>query len=137
MHKYRTLLKQLFAFGLVGGTSFLIDLVVTTSLYNIFHLQPYLAAGLGFLSAFFFNFPMNRKHVFNHTQYDRFSMKGQVLFYLVLTLFNLFITGLIVQLLVSLSGVQIGIAKVIVTVLIATWNFFIFKYLIFSKIKPL
>lgn len=133
MRKYSKLLKQVVLFGLVGVGSLLIDLTVTTSLYDFAHFPAYLAGCLGFSSAFFFNFPLNRKHVFNHTKHDKFSMRTQVILYVCLSLFNLMMTGLFMQLLVSRAGVQVSLAKISVTAVIAIWNFFVFKYLVFSK----
>jgi putative flippase GtrA len=75
---------------------------------------------------------MNRKKVFNHSERDRFGIKQQVGLYALLSLFNLFATSLIVELLVR-TGVDIGISKVLVTILIAIWNFLIFKFFVFSK----
>lgn len=124
--------KQLLLFLIVGTTTFFIDLFFTLLLSEVFHLPPYLASPIGFLSGFFFNFPMNRKKVFNHSDKDRFSMKTQIIFYVILSLFNLGVTAVLSELIVSL-GLNIGIAKVIITGLIATWNFIIFRYFVFSK----
>jgi len=133
MVKHLKLIRQVGLFGLVGVASLLIDLCVTTALYNYAHFPPYLAGTLGFLSAFFFNFPINRKHVFNHTEHDKFSLKIQVISYISLSLFNLFITGLFMQILVKHLSVQVSLAKICVTGVIAVWNFLIFKFVIFSK----
>jgi len=133
MSKYSKLAKQLFLFGIVGGASFLIDLGVTVFLYNIVHFPPYLAGTIGFLSAFFFNFPINRKHVFHHTHMDRFSLRTQIIFYISLSLFNLFVTGVLIQLLVGTGLLLIAYAKIVTTGLIAMWNFIIFKKFVFSK----
>ncbi len=133
MGRRSKIVKQLFLFGVVGGISFLIDLLVTTSLYNFFHAPPFLAGTIGFLSAFFFNFPVNRKHVFNHSVHDRFSMKAQVSMYMFLSLFNLIVTGVLMQLIVGSGTLKIGLAKGFVTALIAAWNFLLFRFVIFSK----
>lgn len=133
MGRRSKIVKQLFLFGVVGGISFLIDFLVTTTLYNFFHAPPFLAGTIGFLSAFFFNFPVNRKHVFNHSVYDRFSMKTQMVMYMLLSLFNLLITGVLMQVIVGSGTLKIGPAKVIITALIAAWNFVLFRFVIFSK----
>ena len=133
MQKYSKLIKQLFFFGIVGGTSFLIDLIVTTILYSTFHLPAYLAGILGFLSAFFFNFPINRKHVFQHTVHDRFSLRTQVILFASLSVFNLITTGIFIDVLVNIGQIPISVAKVCTTGVIAVWNFILFKAVIFSK----
>lgn len=129
----RGLITQIVLFLFVGGITFLIDLGVTTALYHLLHLPAYLSSAAGFLSGFFFNFPMNRKRVFKHTQRDRFGLKPQIAMYMALSIFNLLSTSLLVELIVYI-GVEIAIAKVVVTILIAIWNFLLFKFLIFSKL---
>jgi putative flippase GtrA len=130
----RKTMVQIFFFLIVGGTTFLIDLGVTAFLYNIVHFPAYLASAVGFLSGFFFNFPMNRKKVFKHTNKDKFTLHQQVFFYIALSIFNLVTTSLLVEGIVHI-GVDITIAKFLVTALIAIWNFLIFKFLVFSKQK--
>ena len=125
-------ITQIALFLVVGGVTFLIDLAVTTSLYSLLHLPAYLASAIGFLSGFFFNFPMNRKKVFKHSIHDRFGIKQQIGLYALLSVFNLFATSLIVEILVTI-GIDIGISKIAVTILIAIWNFLIFKFFVFSK----
>lgn len=133
MRKYRFLGMQVLLFLGVGLTTFFIDLAVTSSLYNFLGFPAFLASGIGFLSGFFFNFPMNRKKVFKHSEKDKFTLKAQVILYILLSLFNLFTTSLLVEVTVSLDLLTIGFAKILVTGLIATWNFLIFKLFIFSK----
>lgn len=88
---------------------------------------------IGFTSAFFFNFPINRKHVFQHSPKDRLSLKWQIIFYVSLSLFNLVMTGLLMDWIVSSGLLTISLAKICVSAVIATWNFLLFKFFIFSK----
>lgn len=131
--KYLPLTKQIFAFGLVGITTLLIDLSVTVILYDVVGLPAYLSTGIGFLSGFFFNFPMNRQKVFKHTAQDRFKLQAQVAMYIALCVFNLFTTSALAEVLVNSGLLTIGAAKVVLTTMIAIWNFVLFKTLIFSK----
>ena len=134
MSNRKILLNEVFLFLLIGGVTFLIDVMVTVALYNVFHFPAFIASCAGFLSGFFFNFPMNRKRVFKHSKNDRFSFAFQISAYATLALINLFLTGFLTEFLVTL-GTNIAIAKVIVTGIIAVWNFILFKFFIFSK-KP-
>lgn len=128
-----SLLWQIILFGLVGGTTLLIDVISSSAFYYIFHFPAYISSGAGFIIGFLFSFPMNRKRVFHHSDKDRFSLKFQVLLYILLSLANLVITSLLVDLLVTQHVTSIQIAKIIMTGLIAIWNFLIFKFFVFSK----
>lgn len=132
--KYVPLLKQIIFFGFVGFVTLGIDVTVTTTLYNVAHFPAYMASAIGFLSGFFFNFPMNRKRVFRHSSKDKFSLRAQVAMYVSLSLFNLAATSALVELLVVHDVVRIAIAKLLVTALISMWNFVLFKTIIFSKL---
>jgi putative flippase GtrA len=131
--KYIPLIKQIILFGIVGVTTLGIDVGVSAFCYYVLHFPAYIASGTGFLSGFFFNFPMNRKRVFHHGANDRFSFKVQVILYIALSIFNLVITSLLVDLMVNNHFLVIQYAKMVVTALIAVWNFVLFKFLIFSK----
>jgi putative flippase GtrA len=125
-------IKQAMMFGVVGVITLLIDLSVTTLFFNVLHFPAFLSSGIGFLSGFFFNFPVNRKRVFKHSKEDRFSLKGQVVLYVALSVFNLTMTSLLVEMLVSINLVTIGYAKLVATAIIAVWNFLLYRYFIFS-----
>lgn len=127
------LIKQVALFGVVGVITLGIDVAVTSALYYLAHFPAYLASATGFMSGFFFNFPVNRHKVFNHSKNDRFSLHTQVVMVISLSLFNLFATSAIVELLVTGDIIDIQYAKIIVTAIIAVWNFLLFKFLIFSK----
>lgn len=133
MQKYSKLIRQVFFFGLVGVGSLLLDLCVTTFLFNYAHFPAGVAGVIGFCSAFFFNFPLNRKHVFNHTKHDKLSLKMQISLYVTLSIFNLGVTAILMQAIVYGLNIQVSIAKLGVTAVIAIWNFLLFKFYIFAK----
>ena len=124
---------KIFLFLVVGGITLLIDASISYILYHNIHLPAFLASGIGFLSGFVFNFPVNRKKVFNHSQYDRFSLKIQITLYTLLSLFNLVATSSIIATLVNSNVLDIQWAKVVVTAVFAIWNFLVFNLFIFSK----
>ena len=129
----KKLVVQIFLFGIVGITTLLVDTLVTSILYYIVHLPAFMASGVGFLSGFCVNFPLNRKQVFNHSEDDRFSLKAQIYLYASLSIFNLIATSMAVDVLVSTNMLEIQWAKIITTVVFAIWNFLVFKLFIFSK----
>lgn len=133
MKKHTPLIKQVVFFGVVGLITLGIDVTVTTTLYNLLNFPAYLASAIGFLSGFIFNFPMNRKKVFHHTDKDRFSFRTQIILYASLSIFNLLATSAMVEFLVTQNWLKIQYSKLLVTAIIAVWNFLLFKFFIFSK----
>lgn len=133
LHNNLTLIKQIAFFGIVGVVTLGIDVGVTSFLFYALHLPVYLSSGVGFLSGFFFNFPMNRHRVFQHSKNDRFLLHHQIAMVVGLSIFNLVSTSWIIDILVTNNIVEIQFAKLIVTAMIAIWNFIIFKMIIFSK----
>lgn len=128
-------IRQIVFFGIVGVITLIVDVTVTYALFHFAHFPAFLASGVGFLSGFLFNFPMNRKQVFRHNDNDRFSLKAQIILYATLSVFNLFATSMAVDALVSSDILPIQTAKIVITALFAIWNFLVFKLFIFSK-KP-
>ena len=124
---------QIFLFGIVGVTTLAVDTLVTSILYYIAKMPAFRASGIGFLSGFCVNFPMNRKRVFNHSEDDRFSLKSQICLYALLSFFNLMATSTAVDLLVKMNILEIQWAKIVTTIVFAVWNFLVFKLFIFSK----
>ena len=131
----KKLVIQILLFGIVGVTTLAVDTLVTSILYYIAKMPAFMASGIGFLSGFCVNFPMNRKQVFNHSKDDRFSLKTQIYLYALLSIFNLIATSMIVDVLVKTNILEIQWAKIITTVVFAIWNFLVFKSFIFSKKK--
>lgn len=129
----KKLVIQIILFGIVGVVTLLVDTLVTSMLYYIAHIPAFMASGIGFLSGFCVNFPVNRKQVFNHSEDDQFSLRTQIYLYASLSIFNLIATSTIVDLLVKTNVLEIQWAKIITTVLFAIWNFLVFKLFIFSK----
>lgn len=131
----KKLVIQILLFGIVGVATLAVDTLVTSILYYIAKMPAFMASGIGFLSGFCVNFPMNRKQVFNHSKDDRFSLKTQIYLYALLSIFNLIATSMIVDVLVKTNILEIQWAKIITTVVFAIWNFLVFKSFIFSKKK--
>ncbi len=131
----KKLVIQILLFGIVGVTTLAVDTLVTSILYYIAKMPAFMASGIGFLSGFCVNFPMNRKQVFNHSKDDRFSLKTQIYLYALLSIFNLIATSMMVDVLVKTNILEIQWAKIITTVVFAIWNFLVFKLFIFSKKK--
>ncbi|MEO5949044.1 MAG: GtrA family protein [Candidatus Saccharimonas sp.] len=125
-------IKQIILFGIVGVISLVIDTSVTWFLYEIIAVPVAIASIVGFFSAFAFNFPVNRKRVFHHTDNDRYALHVQIALYAALLFFNAGFTAVAAYLLVK-GGLSIVATKILLTALIAIWNFLLFRYVVFAK----
>lgn len=123
--------KQLIRYLISGGTAFLSEYSVFFILFNF--------AGLGIVSSNIFSyicgivisFSLNRSWSFKSDGF-RYSSLKQSLFYLSLAVINLLITSFILSLSEKLE-VEENIVKAMLMVMVAAWNFFIFKRFIFSR----
>lgn len=125
--------RQLLMFLVVGLITLAIDVFVSWSTYNYLDVSSYTASCLGFMAGFAFNFPANRHKVFSHTSADRFKLSVQVTMFSMLVLFNLFVSTFFTGYLVEQGIFEISMAKIMITAIIASWNFFILKNIVFSK----
>jgi putative flippase GtrA len=122
-------------FVIVGIATLILDTTVTTLLYKHGHLPAGVASAIGFTSGFLVNFIGNRGVVFKSVEGYHFKRKSQILMYVVLVFFNLAFTSLMTEVLVSRAGGNIIIVKICLGVLVATWNFLIYRTIIFKPPK--
>lgn len=128
INKHRTLIN----FLITGGILFVIDFGVSLFMYYLVGLGPGISSGIGFTAGFIVGFTLNKKWVFKHDSKSRFNVSAQLILYLLLAVFNLIISSVAVEVIVG-KGIMIEIVKPITVIVIAFWNFLIFKFFIFSK----
>lgn len=110
----------------VGGSSALIEFVLFQVLYSLFHMGVAPANVVAVVVATVFNFLMNRTVTFKSTS----NPVRSLILYLVLFAVNLALSTWAITAMISV-GVHSAVAKIITQVAIATWNFFIYRALIF------
>lgn len=120
-------IKFLVAGGSAAVTEYLlfIILVGSASGASIIAIQV-----ISFLAGFVVSFTLNKVWVFSSKSSGK--TRSELLKYGLLALVNLAIGSLIIWLLVDVNGFNAYIAKIIVMVLIAVWNYFIFQKIIFK-----
>lgn len=124
--KYHKQLK----FIAIGFLLFLIDFISTVSSYYVLQLSPGISSAIGFTASFVFGFSLNRKIVFVRNENSRFTLKIQIILYLMLALANLFLSALIVEYIVR-NGVRIEIIKPLLVIMFAFCNYVIMNKYIF------
>jgi putative flippase GtrA len=121
MKKYHKVLKFLISGGLAAATEYGSFLLFTLAL-------PVVAANaLSFTMGLIVSFSLNRSWVFG----SKGDTKKKFTQYLLLALINLMLGSLIIFVLVGL-GISAFVAKIIIMLLIASWNYLIFSKMIFK-----
>lgn len=82
-----------------------------------------------YLFGFFISFWLQRNWAFK----SKGGIKGEIVKYTILAAINLALGTVIIWILIDLLGVSSYMAKLIIMVLVAIWNYVIFNRVIFSK----
>lgn len=116
---------------LVGGAvTFIAEYTSFLLLFYTFGLGAVSSNTISFCLALSVSFVMNRQWVFKHTDMNSKKWHNQLVMYFCLAILNLIVTNLSIHALVGWS-VPAYIAKLLLIGLVASWNFVIYKRLIF------
>ena len=119
---------QLVRYLITGFSSAAIELSLLYIFRDIVKLSVIGANSIALTIVFWFNFLMNRHWSFK----SKSSLKRQLMMYAVLFVFNLGASDLIMYVLVMLLGIQYLLAKVIAIGAVVTWNFILYKKVIYK-----
>lgn len=136
MQRLRTLAKQVVEsrvlhYAFAGGAAFTVEYAAFLAIYYILSVPPELANIVSFALGLITSFTLNKLWVFGHQEQD-VNGKSQAALYALLALVNLALTTLGIHLLVE-HDVPAFIAKLVLIVLVAGWNFIIFRKIIFRS----
>lgn len=127
--------KRLQRFILSGVAAFTLEYAAFFGLFYLAGLPLLVAHSLSFCCGLITSFALNRQWAFKQPQFRR-GKTSQFTLYLMLALLNLAATSLILKGLHTI-GVEPYLAKVLVIALAATWNFLIYRAIIFKPTKSL
>lgn len=117
----KKLIAQFMKFGIVGVIAFLIDYGLMVALTE-FSGVPYLISNtISFTVSVVFNYVASMRYVFERR--DDMSRRREFIIFVVLSIIGLILNDLFMWLFVSVWFIDYRIAKIIVTVLVAIWNF--------------
>lgn len=119
---------QMIRYLITGFSSAAIELSLLFVLKDIFNLAVIEANSIALTIVFWFNFFINRHWSFK----SKSSLKKQLLLYAVLFTFNLGASDLMMYVLVTLLGVQYLLAKILAIGAVVTWNFVLYKKVIYK-----
>jgi len=120
--------RQFVKYGIVGGSSVLIDMGLIFIFTEFVGLWYMFSAIISQTAAVIFNFSMNRAWSFRSN-----GLVGrQMAKYLMLTGFN-YLYGIgALYLFVEVFHLHYLIAKMVIAMLMVSWNFLLFKYIIYK-----
>jgi putative flippase GtrA len=107
-------MRRLATYGLVGGVSSLIYLIVTLAFSESGESHPVIGSAVGYGASFLFSFLMNHHFVFRSTE----SIRRTLIKFAAVSVFGLFLTSLIMATTTELLGVHYayGVAAVLIAI---------------------
>jgi putative flippase GtrA len=117
-------------FAIVGSSGFLLDFFILVFLVEIAQVHYLAAATCGFIAATIFNYIFNKKWTFkdNSSRYIR-----QYAIFLIISIVGLGINNGVLYIGVEIFGIYYIFTKIVATLLVALWNFFMNKFITFKK----
>ena len=115
------LIAQFIQFGIVGVIAFLIDYGLMVALTEFFGVPYLISNTISFTVSVVFNYVASMRYVFERR--DDMSRRREFIIFVVLSIIGLILNDLFMWLFVSVWFIDYRIAKIIVTVLVAIWNF--------------
>lgn len=117
----KKLIAQFMKFGIVGVIAFLIDYGFMVALTEFFGVPYLISNTISFTVSVVFNYVASMRYVFERR--DDMSRHREFIIFVVLSIVGLILNDLFMWLFVSVWFIDYRIAKIIVTVLVAIWNF--------------
>lgn len=118
-------MKKLFAqfmkFGVVGVIAFVIDYGLMIFLTEVFGVPYLISATISFAVSVIFNYVASMRYVFKRK--DDMSRRREFIIFIILSVIGLGLNDLFMWLLVDFATIDYRISKIVVTFLVAIWNF--------------
>lgn len=115
------LIRQVFVFGVVGVSAFVIDYALLMFLTEVVGLYYLVSATISFTVSVIFNYLASMRYVFRHRE-DR-TRTFEIAVFLIGALIGLGINDLVMWVCTDLAGVSYLISKIVATIVVAVWNF--------------
>lgn len=117
----KKLIAQFMKFGIVGVIAFVIDYGVMIFLTEVFGVSYLISTTISFVVSVIFNYFASMRFVFKRK--DDMSRRREFIIFIVLSVCGLGINDLLMWLMVDSLYIDYRLSKIVVTVVVAVWNF--------------
>lgn len=124
--------KTIVRYAFVGGTSFIVEMSCLLSMYHLLHFDLALATSIAYWIGLLLAFGLQKVVAFRDKRTQLHILTWQAFLFGILTLFNWGFTVFFVGL---FPASAILIARPLAQLIFASWNFFLYKYVIFNDAK--
>lgn len=118
--KNNKLLMQIFKFGIVGGTAFIIDYGIFTILSQLLGIHYLIASIISFSISVIYNYILSIKWVFD---VSKKQTTKEFIIFIVLSVIGLGLNSLIMYISVDLMQIHEMISKIVATAIVMVYNF--------------
>ena len=117
----KKLIAQFMKFGIVGVIAFVIDYGVMIFLTEVFGVPYLISPTISFVVSVIFTYFASMRFVFKRK--DDMSRRREFIIFIVLSVCGLGINDLLMWLMVDSLYIDYRLSKIVVTVVVAVWNF--------------
>lgn len=127
----KKLLAQFMKFGIVGVIAFVIDYGFMVLLTEVFGVPYLISTTVSFIISVVFNYFASMRFVFKRK--DDMSRRREFVIFVVLSVIGLVINDVFMWLMVDFLFIDYRISKIVVTFIVAVWNFVTRKIFLEAK----
>lgn len=127
----KKLLAQFMKFGVVGVIAFVIDYGFMILLTEVFGVPYLISTTASFIISVVFNYFASMRFVFKRK--DDMSRRREFIIFVILSVIGLVINDVFMWLMVDFLFIDYRISKIVVTFIVAVWNFVTRKIFLEAK----
>lgn len=127
----KKLIAQFMKFGIVGVIAFVIDYGFMVLLTEVFGVPYLISTTVSFIISVIFNYFASMRFVFKRK--DDMSRRREFIIFVVLSVIGLVINDMFMWLMVDFLFIDYRISKIVVTFIVAVWNFVTRKIFLEAK----
>lgn len=127
----KKLIAQFMKFGIVGVIAFVIDYGLMVLLTEVFGVPYLISTTVSFIISVIFNYFASMRFVFKRK--DDMSRRREFIIFVVLSVIGLVINDVFMWLMVDFLFIDYRISKIVVTFIVAVWNFVTRKIFLEAK----